>query len=477
MATIPLPALHVNPPADPLDSINKAMSLRSLMQGQQIQGQQIQENQLKLKQQQQQQQDQQAVMQALSQTQGDMSKALPMLAGKISPQTMEGLQKFDLEHQQELRTKTKEENELGEARASKLAALTQQAQALPPDQYQQAWSQIAQQALSIEPKLKDHVNPNQPIPQEQLQALQLGFVTQAQYHAQATAQIQANDEKRKAAMAPFQQKGAEAEAELKTKEAQMGGTNPEMIELNDYLKKNPGKTPIDFAKYKASLAPQAQINVQGGAPSDQLVQAVANGSMKIADVLTPRTPLPIRKQFLGAVLQANPQFNSATYDVEKGVMKDFTSGPDAQKLQAFNTAITHMGVFRDLADKLNNTDIQVLNKVGNTFGVQFGSDKVSNFNIAKQAFIGEVGRAFDGSGVTQGDRNKIEESANAAQSPSQLKGVADTAEKLLRGKRDVLKQQYDAGRQGNPNFAGSNTPTPANNSSDPFAQFGGKAKQ
>lgn len=239
MSSIPLPALHVNPPADPLESIQKAMSLKSLMQGQQIQGQQIQENQLKLQQQQQAAQDQQTVKQILGQTQGNVEAALPLLAGKVSPQTLQGLQKFNVEHKESLLKQGKEENELGEARASKLAALTQQASQLPPDQYAQAWPQIAQQALQIEPKLQGHIDPSHPIPQDQLSGLQLGFVTQAQYHAQATAQIAANDEKRKAALFPSQLDKSQKEA---AKVGQVPGVDvpfsPEVMAQKKALKPN-----------------------------------------------------------------------------------------------------------------------------------------------------------------------------------------------------------------------------------------------
>jgi hypothetical protein len=47
MSSIPLPALHVNPPQqqDPMASVEKLVQLKSLMQGQQLQQGQIQEQQ------------------------------------------------------------------------------------------------------------------------------------------------------------------------------------------------------------------------------------------------------------------------------------------------------------------------------------------------------------------------------------------------------------------------------------------------
>ena len=51
MGGFTLPALSIQPPANPLDRVQKALSIRSLLQGQQLQQQQIvgatQENQLR----------------------------------------------------------------------------------------------------------------------------------------------------------------------------------------------------------------------------------------------------------------------------------------------------------------------------------------------------------------------------------------------------------------------------------------------
>src|SRR5262249_43629476 len=136
------------------------------------------------------------------------------------------------------------------------------------------------------------------------------------------------------------------------------------------------------------------FNLQGGNTqfdeNSPEVQAVAAGRMKIGDVITPRTPLPARKRFLAAVMNVNPQFNSADFDIEKGVRKAFTSGSYSQNLNAINTAREHMGTFFKSAQELNNGSVRALNALGNALSLQFGSDKVSNFNIAKQFFSGEV---------------------------------------------------------------------------------------
>jgi hypothetical protein len=216
-----------------------------------------------------------------------------------------------------------------------------------------------------------------------------------------------------------------------------------------------------FAKSYEHLKTLSQVttfNLQNAAPpfapDDPAVQAVASGRMKIADVLTYRTPLAKRQQFLQAVMQANPNFNSANYDVEKGVMKDFTSGASAKNLTAFNTAIQHANQLQQAADALSNGDVRGLNKVGNALGYQFGSDKTTNFNVIKNALSGEISKVFKGGQATDAEIREVQQPFDAANSPAQLKGAIQNAIHLMNSKRDALKQQYDAGRTGKPNFGG-----------------------
>lgn len=199
--------------------------------------------------------------------------------------------------------------------------------------------------------------------------------------------------------------------------------------------------------------------LQGMTPQQQaLIKGVANYTIDPNSVVTARSGG--KAKLLAAVKQFDPTYDEKKYGVIGGVQKDFTSGADAGTLAAFNTAIIHMRTFRDVADALDNGDTLLANQIGQAVGTQFGGNKATDFNIAKSAFAGEVGKAFAGANVAEGDRKDLSDKISAASSPGQLKGYADTAEKLLRGKRDVLKGKFNAGMQGNPNF-GSDNAAPA----------------
>src|SRR6185312_6882513 len=181
------------------------------------------------------------------------------------------------------------------------------------------------------------------------------------------------------------------------------------------------------------------------------------GSLKWQDVVSTRTPMSVKQALLAEVKGIKPDFNSGDFTVEQKVKEAFTSGTYSQQLNAINTAREHMQTFKALASALQNGDTQGINRLSNAWKTQFGSDAPTNFALARDAFSGEVGKALAGAGVTQGDRNKVEEAINAAESPKQLLGAANTADALLAGKQNALQQTFQQGTKAKPNFGKQNS--------------------
>jgi hypothetical protein len=151
-----------------------------------------------------------------------------------------------------------------------------------------------------------------------------------------------------------------------------------------------------------------------------------------------------------------------TANTQGATQKAFTSGPQGQQLTAIQTAREHMSTFKQTADALDNGDVTALNRMAQALNTQFGSDKATNFAIAKEAFAGEVGKALAGANVGVSDRNELREKILASSSPEQLKGFADTADQLLAGKQKALQESYTKAMQGQPNF-GAPKPITATN--------------
>lgn len=215
-----------------------------------------------------------------------------------------------------------------------------------------------------------------------------------------------------------------------------------------------------YEKYK-TLVPAATIQLQGGLLSDQAKQMAAQmyqqtGQMP-AGMRSPGMSAGVLNAAAGQPGTAIPDVaaNKRTYAAQTAEQKAFTSGSQGQQLTAIGTARNHMQTFKDTADALDNGNFLKANQIGNYLGMQFGSDKATNFNIARSAFAGEVGKAFAGANVGVEDRRDLIDKISAASSPAQLKGYADTADALLAGKQKSLKESYQQGMQGKPNFGTS----------------------
>lgn len=259
----------------------------------------------------------------------------------------------------------------------------------------------------------------------------------------------------KAAVQFYMQQGNAKAAQDEIKQA---GQQVGSVEKDVAIATNPqiqaGK--VEVARNTAAARNQAQAG-QFGQAGDPMIDMVGTNRIDLATALQ-RVPPAQKDLFLRNLAQAYPEFNQGTFGVAKKEQTAFTSGSQGQQLTAIGTARNHMQTFKDTADALDNGNFLKANQVGNYLGMQFGSDKATNFNIARSAFAGEVGKAFAGANVGVQDRQELIDKINAASSPAQLKGYADTADALLAGKQKSLKESYQQGIKGQPNFGGGNQP-------------------
>jgi hypothetical protein len=130
---------------------------------------------------------------------------------------------------------------------------------------------------------------------------------------------------------------------------------------------------------------------------------------------------------------------------QQQTLNSFNKGPQAVRVTALNTAINHLETIDKLAADLNNTDTLVLNRAGNLFAKETGSAAPANFDAAKQIVAAEVIKAIVQNGGTGADRKEAGDAFNRANSPAQLRGVANTYRDLLAGQMQSLGQQYEQG--------------------------------
>lgn len=203
------------------------------------------------------------------------------------------------------------------------------------------------------------------------------------------------------------------------------------------------------------LAKQRLAQQAGNANPEAMVDLVGQGQMDLATALS-RMPPGAKETFSKALAAKYPDYQQRNYGVSKKLMESATSGQIGQNLTAFNTAIEHAKQLSAATDALDNGNIVALNKIGNTLGYQFGSDKTTNFNVVKNALSGEISKVFKGGGATDAEIEAVQGPFNAANSPAQLKGAINQAINLMNSKRDALRQQVQQGMQGKPNFGENN---------------------
>ncbi len=154
------------------------------------------------------------------------------------------------------------------------------------------------------------------------------------------------------------------------------------------------------------------------------------------------------------VLQKYPDFDQVNYNAKNRMQTYMTSGQGGQNLTAFNTAIAHAQQLNPLIDALKNGDVVQANKLGNALGYQFGNNATTNYNVVKNALVGEVSKVFKGGGATDAEIAQVSQPLSNANSPEQLKGAVQQVIHLMNSRRDALKNQYQSGMQGQPNFGG-----------------------
>jgi len=191
----------------------------------------------------------------------------------------------------------------------------------------------------------------------------------------------------------------------------------------------------------ASIDTAAEIYRQTGQmPIGGIGKGVAN--MR-AQIMNRATEMAAGKGITPADTAANMIVAKQDVGSQTKALKDFSTGIQGRQVNAFNTAIDHLGTMDKLSDALANNDIKAFNALGNIVARQTGSPAPTNFDAAKQIVTAEVIKAVVASGGGVTERQEAERNFAAANSPEQLKGIIGTYKQLLGGQLNSLNLQYE----------------------------------
>ena len=134
----------------------------------------------------------------------------------------------------------------------------------------------------------------------------------------------------------------------------------------------------------------------------------------------------------------------AALDSQISSTKAFATGSQGNAIRSFDVATNHLVLLRNLAQAMQNGDVQTLNALRNVFREEFGSPLPTTFEAAKPIVAAEITKAVTASNGALGDREKLEEPLNAAGSWGQISGVINNAYlPLMAGQLHGLQRQYE----------------------------------
>ena len=138
----------------------------------------------------------------------------------------------------------------------------------------------------------------------------------------------------------------------------------------------------------------------------------------------------------------NAILNLQEFKSQEIALKNFSTGVEGRKVRSLNTAMAHLESMKQWSEALKNKDVRKVNVVANELAKEFGNENVTNFNFAKQIVADEVLTSVVQAGGSMQERQELQESFNAANTPEQLMGVIETAHELMAGQLQSLELQY-----------------------------------
>jgi hypothetical protein len=483
MSSMPLPALHVNPPQDIGEGMQRILAMKGMMQQQQMQGVDLQQKQLQLK-------DQQALRGLFVKHSGDLDKVIqdaPM-AG-VSPQTIQQLQL----HNVDVKTKTADLVAKQGDNAVKQADLMQGAHdAVTNAPAEQRAAEYTRQVQGLQ---KMGVDVSQMPPQypgddefKLVGALVKGHKQQVEdaFKAAETAKNTAQ--------------GGEAIAQTKKINAEIDPTNPS--DPNIRKQKYEGilqkvqsgggfgaVTPDELAFARSYENGQRKTTTQSdslgvtstntsgpagldaaagqskGAPSqggaagsgkasqpaggsgaktasakDSLVDMI--GNYKLNPMMLSRM-MAKHPEVIGAVNSKYPDWDQTTYNAKNKMVSSMASGPEGKTLDAINTAMGHIKNLDDAIDALHNGNVTALNNIGKIYNMNFaGKTPEAAFQLIVHRVGPEIANAYIPGGGGQGERMADEKDFDVNLPPQTLHNNAAITVNMLRSKIGAIENRY-----------------------------------
>ena len=428
MSSIPLAALHVNPPEqqpNALEQYARLMQLKqqqALMPGQlQQQQQQIQAGQQENQVRAQQIKDQQAMTAAMQDWDGKDLNALPglMLKRGASAQAVMSTKTGIIKQQQDLANLTKDQLANEKTKNDYFVQALDNVKELPPEQQAQGFQAAVQDAVQkghLDPQMAQGLQYQGP---QQLDILKKTLMGHNAVVEQALKGAQTTEAANRGAESAANTAKIQAELNFYQKRGLAPGVPLDAQEAADWMAKNPGKGASDFMAYKAKLVPAFNFNLQNSGTTGNAADVAKRFGMSPAAFdqaaekyfssgqLPPAgrggPALALNKAIMNRVAELHPDGslagNAAAFKANQDSLKSLQKNFD--QVTAFeNTAGKNLDVFLGQAQKVIDSGNPMINRpLRMVIGGMGGADQAA-FDAARTTALTEISKVLNSSNAS-----------------------------------------------------------------------------
>lgn len=200
---------------------------------------------------------------------------------------------------------------------------------------------------------------------------------------------------------------------------------------------------------------ELRVNVAKGTMTSPATQ-LANATLIASYQIKPPDGFALTRQggaeTMAMVGKLNPGYQESRFPEINKAMGAFGAGKQGDITRSLDVGVQHLNVLDQAAAALGNGDVQKLNGLKNYFAQNFGTAAPTTFEGLKQIVATEVEKSVAGGIGSAGDRDRLMQSLDRANSPAQLQAMTDGFRSLMTGQLNGLKTQYenDTGFKGGP---------------------------
>lgn len=181
------------------------------------------------------------------------------------------------------------------------------------------------------------------------------------------------------------------------------------------------------------------------APQEQgMAQEIANYRYPFQALS--RIPGPQRVRILNAAAEVNPDFDANQYQTRQGMMKSFSSGPDADNIKSANTLVGHLDGLLTAGEQLHNRSFTPWNAVANTVQSSTGNPAQVTFKTKADAVASELAKLFKGTGgSSEKEIKEWRDNLSPNMSPDQIRASAASILDLINSRVDAIRTKWTQG--------------------------------